>query len=215
VRQRLNDNPLLQAGIIGVLALVVGLMLLMRMGGSSDTATPPAATPAATSGLPATPAPTDPAAAATTDPAAAPAGVIPPATVTPTTAAPPSDFKAGPGLPAPVVDAYDAGKAVALLVVDNRGIDDRDLKKTVEAIGGRSGVALFVTAVGDVSRYSRITQGADLNRTPALIVMRPKPEADGAMPTVVVSYGFRGAASAQQALDNALYKGPADLPYYP
>ena len=35
------------------------------------------------------------------------------------------------------------------------------------------------------------------------------------MPTAVVSYGFRGARSVEQALDDALYKGPTDLPYYP
>ena len=35
------------------------------------------------------------------------------------------------------------------------------------------------------------------------------------MPAATVSYGFRGPASVEQALEDALYKGPKDIPYYP
>jgi hypothetical protein len=207
MREKLNSNPLVQAALIGILALGVGLMLLMRMGGgsSADTAT------------------TDPAATTATDPAAAPAvdpatGVAPaPATPAPPvpTGAATTDFKPGPGLPKDVVDAYDQGKAVVLLIVSNGGIDDSDVKVMVETLRSRPDAAVFVTEVTDVARYSRITHGADVNRTPALVIVRPKSFTEGPMPTAVVSYGFRGEGSVEQALDDALYKGPADLPYYP
>jgi hypothetical protein len=208
MREKLNENPMVQAAAIGVLALVVGVVLLMRMGGGSEAAPEPAAS-GQTTVINGTAAPVDPAAAAATatatatDPAAA------------TAAATGAEFKAGPGLPAQVVDAYEGGQAVALLIVNARGIDDRELTQTVATLGSRAGVAVFVTDVKDVADYSRITQGADLDRTPALIVMRPKRFSDGSAPTVSVSYGFRGPESVQQAFDDALYEGPSDLPSYP
>jgi hypothetical protein len=209
MREKLNSNPLVQAALIGVLALGVGLMLLMRMGGGAEPApTDTATTPAATTA-------TDPTAAPAVDPATG--------TAAPATSASPSvpadaasaDFKPGPGLPKDVVDAYDQGKAVVLLIVSKGGIDDSDIKVMVETLRSRPDAAVFVTDVTDVARYSRITQGVDVNRTPALIVVRPKSLSDGQMPTAVVSYGFRGETSVKQALDDALYKGPANLPYYP
>jgi hypothetical protein len=209
MRKAINENPVVQAALVGVLILGVGLMLVLRMGSSDDsgagaevvsatdagvtTAADPAAAPPATGE---TAAPADPATPS------APAGQ-------------PTDFKAGPGLPKEVAAAYDAGDAVVLLVVNNNGIDDRRVKTMVEALEGHPEAAVFVTEVHDVADYSRITEGVNLNRTPALVVVRPKSLTDGPMPTAVVSYGFRGAASVEQALEDALYKGPDDLPYYP
>jgi hypothetical protein len=199
MRQKLNENPLVQAAALGALAILVGLMLLMRMGGGA--AEPPASAETGTL----TPSATDP--AATVDPAAAETAPVPSGAK--------SDFKAGPGLPADVVAAYDSGQAVALLIVNDRGIDDRDLQKSVQSVGSRADVKVFVTDVKDVADYSRITEGANIDRTPALIVMRPKRFSEGSMPTVSVAYGFRGHGSVQQAFEDALYDGPHGLPYYP
>jgi hypothetical protein len=224
MREKLNSNPLVQAALIGVLALAVGLMLLMRMGGSAE--------PAATEPVPADPAAAaaaDPAAASPADPAAAaPAAAAPSAPVDPAAGVAPSadsvtpppvsaigDFKPGPGLPKDIVDAYETDKAVVLLIVQEDGIDDDEIKRSVESLRQRSDAAVFVTKASDVARYSRITQGVDLDRTPALVIIFPKQLSDGPMPTASVSYGFRGIASVDQALDDALYKGPDDLPYYP
>ena len=102
-----------------------------------------------------------------------------------------------------------------MLVVNERGIDDRRLKTMVQTLKSNPGAAVFVVDVRDVADYSRITEGVDLDRTPALVVLRPKALTEGSMPSAVVSYGFRGEASVQQALEDALYKGPEDLPYYP
>ncbi len=212
MRKAINENPVVQAALIGVLVIVGGLMLLMRMGGSDEPAAeaPVAAAPATDSAAaaPAAGAPaTDPTAAAPATGTPAPAGAAP--------AGAPGTFKAGPGLPEEIVAAYDAGDAVVVLVVNERGIDDRRLKTMVQTLKSNPGAAVFVVDVRDVADYSRITEGVDLDRTPALVVVRPKALTEGSMPSAVVSYGFRGEASVQQALEDALYKGPEDLPYYP
>jgi hypothetical protein len=224
MRKQINENPVVQAAIIGVLALVVGLMLVMRMGGSSDPAAEaPATDPTAAAATdPATGAATDP--AATTDPAAgaaatpetspaSPAGSAP----APSTAGGGSDLEAGPGLPREVAEAYDNYKAeaVVLLIVDEDGIDDRRLKTMVEALRSNPGAEVFLVNVKDVADYSRITEGVDVDRTPALVILRPKALTEGPTPTAVVSYGYRGTVSVRQALEDALYNGPSDLPYYP
>jgi hypothetical protein len=213
MRKALNENPLVQAGLIGVLALVFGLMLLMRSGGSSES--PPSETPAAAA---------DPAAAAsaTADPASGAASPTAPAeTASPSVSSAPavsaegSGFAAGPGLPKAVVGAYDDGEAIVLLIVRHRGIDDRRVERMVSALRSRPDAAVFTTRAAGIARYSRITQGVDVDHPPALVVVRPKRLTKGPLPTASVSYGFRDARSVEQALDDALYKGREDLPYYP
>lgn len=226
MRQKLNENPLVQVAVIGVLALLVGGLLLMRMGSGSgsDSSTPATTTPAADTAATGT----DPAAAsadsaASADPeatadstAATDATTAAPATGADTaTAAAASGFVAGPGLPADVVNAWDDGKAVVLLIVRKGGIDDGEVKRMVEHLRSRSDTAVFVVETRDIADYSRIAQGVDLDRVPALVVLRPKGLTKGPMPEATVSYGFRGQASVDQALEDALYKGPDDLPYSP
>jgi hypothetical protein len=204
MREKLNSDPIVQAALIGVLALVAGLLLLMRMGGSSepevtDPAAPaPAASadPANSKDVPVTP---DPATGSAIPSGVDAAGL----------------FKPGPGLPRAVVNAYEADKAVVLVILQGDGIDDRGLERRLHRIQQRSDAAVFVVKGADVARYSRVTQGVDLNRTPALVIIVPKQVSDGPIPTASISYGFRGINSVDQALDDALYKGPENLPYYP
>ena len=208
MREKLNENPLAQVAVLGVLALIVGFLLITRMSGGSDET----ATPAATDSTPTTEA------TATTPalPTTPPEGVAPAST--PDGAAIPATggkFKAGPGLPKDVVKAYDSGKVVVLLVVRNGGIDDDKVKATSDRLRGRSDTALFVVETKNVADYSRIAQGVDLRQTPALIVLRPKKLNQGPEPTATVEYGFRGPDSVTQVVEDALYKGPDDLPYYP
>jgi hypothetical protein len=73
---------------------------------------------------------------------------------------------------------------------------------------------VFVTRAKDVARYSRITQGVGVDRAPALVVVRPRKES-GPVPEAQVSYGFRSSQSVVQAVHDALYQGPDDLPYSP
>ena len=215
MRKALNENPVAQIAVLGVLAVVVGFLLLTRMGGKSGGES--SATSPTVSGAPATSAPAD----GTTPPASssdqAPSTPSGGATVPPTgsvSGAPVGKFVAGPGLPAPVVKAYADDKTVVLLVLRHRGIDDDQLRRNVVRLRGRSDLALFVTNAGRIARYSRITQGVSVDRVPALIVLRPRHLTHGT-PTASVSYGVRGPESVDQAIRNALYKGPSNLPYYP
>ena len=225
MRKSLNDNPLVQVVLIGALAVIVGFLLLTRVvnSGSSETATTtptdgtattPAATtdPAATPAAPAAPAATDPAATAApaTDAATAPAapaagGAAP---------APSGDFSAGPGLPKPVVAAYDRGETVVLLVIKRSGIDDKALREITNHLRSRPDTAVFMTHARNIADYSRIAQGVDVQRVPALVVLTPKALAKDDMPTASVSYGFRSYESARQALRDAEYDG-GERPYYP
>jgi len=223
VRKVLNDNPVAQMAVLGLLAVIVAFLLLTRVAhksGGSDSS----ATSATTSGAPVAPAPTDSTGASTasssaagTTPPATGSTAVPPTTVPPTgsaTGAGVAEFVVGPGLPAPVVKAYADDKAVVLFVFRGRGIDDAAVRASVERLRGRSDLAVFVTHAAHIARYARITEGVDVNRVPALIVLRPRHLTHGT-PTASVSYGFRGPDSVDQAIRNALYKGPSNLPYYP
>jgi hypothetical protein len=206
VRKALNENPLAQAAVFGALAIVVGFLLLTRvMGQGSGSSSEPAATtttPAESAAVPVEPA------------TPAPAESVAPA-AEPQVAAAETSFEAGPGLPSSVVDAYDAGKTVVLLVVRSRGIDDRALRLTTTALAGRPEVELIVLPAKGIARYSRIASGVDVDRVPALVVISPKKLADGGLPTATVSYGFRGPQSVVQAVEDAEYKGKTNLPYHP
>ncbi len=215
MRKALNDNPIAQIAVLGVLAVIVAFLFMTRAsqnGGSSSSSTD-AATASAT---PATSAPVEGATASDVAPAA-PASPSADATVPPAgsaTAAPAGDFVAGPGLPAPVVKAYADDKAVVLFVFRHRGVDDAAVRPSVERLRDRSDLAVFVTHAAHIARYARIAAGVDVSRVPALIVVRPRHLTHG-IPTASVSYGFQGPDSVAQAIRDALYKGPSNLPYYP
>ena len=209
MRKALNDNPVAQIVVLGVLAVLVGFLLLTRVAGQSGGDSP-AASPTAsdTSTVPST---TPPATSSDQVPSTSSDAVSPTGSVS---GAPVGKFVAGPGLPASVVKAYADDKTVVLLVLKRRGIDDDQLRRNVERLRGRSDLVLFVTNAGHIARYSRITQGVSVDRVPALIVLRPRHLTDGT-PTASISYGVRGPESVDQAIRNALYKGPSNLPYYP
>jgi hypothetical protein len=207
MRKAINENPLVQVGLIAVLALIVGFLLLTRvMNQGSSGEAPPAESPA----VGVTPEATAP---APVESAPAEAATSAPAPASEPDAA--QGFEAGPGLPSSIVDAYDAGKTVAVLVVRTKGIDDRALRLTSIALATRSEVKLFVVPAKHIARYSRIASGVDVNRVPALVVISPKKLAKGGLPNAAVSYGFRGPASVVQAVKDAEYKGKTNLPYYP
>jgi hypothetical protein len=204
VRKAINENPVVQAALLGVLAIVVAFLMLTRVMGGQETTTPTTTTdatgtvttPAATSGV-------------------APAGdATAPAPAEAATPAPAGDFTAGPGLPKAVVASYERGDTVALLVTRPSGVDDRDVDPLVKRIGAVEGVAFFETTPRHVFVYSRIAAGVNLDRTPALVVLSPRRASKGETPTASVSYGYRGLESFMQAVRDARYKGP-ELPYYP
>jgi hypothetical protein len=127
---------------------------------------------------------------------------------------PSGDLVAGPGLPKPVAKAYGDGQAVVLLIVRNQGIDDEAVQKSVESLRAFPRLSVFVTRAGHIARFSRIAEGVNVDRVPALIVIRPKSLTQGP-PSATISYGFRSPASVVQAVRNTVYRGPTNLPYYP
>jgi hypothetical protein len=231
MRKSLNNNPLIAIGAVAVLGLGVALLLLSSLSssGSSSEATSSttgatATTPAATGTTPTDPAapaattpaatPTDPAAAAAVDPATG----LPAAPAAPVAAAAPppvGSFVAGPGLPSAVVTAYKRDDAVALLIVKRNGIDDRAVRVGYKRAAELPRVTAFQTLAEDVAKYARITEGVDLDRVPALVMIRPRSVTGSGPPQATVTYGFNSPAQFVQAVKDAQYKGPEDLPYHP
>ena len=216
MRKALNENPVVQAVVIGLMALIVAFLLFTRVlnsGGetapapptatdSAEVTTPAPATDASAAGETTTPAPS--ASPAPADSTAPPTGTAPVPGAAP---APVEDaFEPGPGLPKPVVSAYDAGNTVMLLIEKQKGLDDRALLGSAALVRARADTSLFLVPAAKVAKFARITEGVQLSRTPAIVVLRPKRLTKG-MPEATVSYGFRGPESVEQALDDALYKG--------
>jgi hypothetical protein len=198
MRESLNNNPLVQVVVLGVLLLVAGFVLLSTMGGGSNeaeeaTTTSGSATAAAPEGAVAV---------------AASAGGAPPAATAP---APPPAALAGaaPAPPQAVRSAFASGHTVVLLFVRDGGIDDRLVAGATRRLGSLPGVAPFVIPAHRIARYARITEGVEVSRVPALVVIRPK-RLDQRIPTASVHYGFQ---SPESVID-AGYSGPS-VDYHP
>ncbi|MBA2546443.1 MAG: hypothetical protein H0V15_06125 [Solirubrobacterales bacterium] len=194
MRDALNNNPMVQIGALGGMLVIVGLLMMTRMGGGSESAEQQDATAATAVSLPGAP----------------PVGSTPSA---PTATVSPEALKPGPGLPAPAADAIKGGGSLVLLIVSESAIDDRLVEDSVTALSSRPGVSVIVVPADEIARYSRITQSVGVNRTPALVVVRPK--AASRTPEATVSYGFRDSASVIQAVDDAVYSGKDNIPYHP
>jgi len=205
MRQAINENRTVQLVLVAVLALAGGLLLLKSKGGSEPTAAAPV-DPAAAA---AAGTPVDPAAAAA---AAAGVPVSTPAPVASASAVP-ANLIPGPGLPKGLLPAYRNGKGIVLLVRRAGGVDDPLVRSSVELLRENGDVKVYVTKAKGISRYAWLTQGVNVTELPALVVLRPRKLTKGT-PTASVSYGFRNAESASQAVDDALYRGP-DRPYHP
>jgi hypothetical protein len=204
VRDKLNENPIAQLALIGVL-LVVGVIFLLKPGGGEEaeessagevTATVNGATATGT-----TPGEAVEGAVESLEEGGATASAEVPATIP----APPP--------PAPITAAYDAGKTVVLLVVHDGGIDDALAKAAASSLASVPKAALFVVPAANVARYAAITIGLDVSQVPALVVMRPKGLSHG-VPQATVEYGFQTPQSIVQAVRDAAYKGP-EVTYHP
>lgn len=193
MREKLNENPIAQIGLVAVLLVAAGFLLLSKMGGGGGGSAAPAETMVSAS-----------------------AGAIPGVEVTASeqsvTTAIPTDLPAPP-LPRPVAAAYRAGKTVVVLIVHDGGIDDRLATRAVRVLRPRSEVALFVVPVDKIARYAAVTLGVDVNRAPALVVMRPRRISKGT-PQASVSYGLQTPQSIVQAVRDAAYAGPT-VSYHP
>jgi len=203
MREKLNENPLAQVALIGVLLVATGFMVLSSMGGggeeaeSSDTTTSSATVTSPEGSATVTATVTTPSAGAS----AAPASV---ASVPPVPA---------PPLPRRVTAAFAANRTVVLLIVKRGGVDDT--MNVVESLplAFMRDVSLSVVPADRIARYAAITQGVKVDRVPALVVVRPK-RLDHGVATAAVAYGYQSAQSIEQAVVDARYKGRT-LYYHP
>ena len=187
MREQLNENPLAQVALVAVLALLAVFFFIKPFGGGGGEESGEAVT-------------------------AAPA--TPELELEATAAPPPSGTPRVPSnrLPAEVEASIAAGTTTVLLIVKREGIDDRRVEDVVEDLSTRSDVSTFIVPVDEVARYTAVTQPVDLQRSPALIVVRPGE--GGQPPKAEVSYGFRTIENAVQAVVDSRYRGP-ELPYHP
>ncbi|HEY7949887.1 MAG TPA: hypothetical protein VID51_03520 [Solirubrobacterales bacterium] len=190
MREKLNENPLTQLILIGVLLLGVGFFV-MSMGGGEKKSEAPVATGTTTESATEVPASLDAALAKVSQ---ATAGSAKP-------------------LPRQVDEAWHSGETVVLLFVRNGGIDDARVAAATRRLAVLPGVAAFIAPASEISRYAAITEGVRVNRVPALVVVRPK-RLHQTLPTASVSYGFQSGQSVVQAVVDAGYKGPT-LSYHP
>ncbi len=203
MREQINNNPLAQIGIIGVLLVAVGIFAMSSMGGGGEEEAE--STTTSTSATLTSPEGTATITATVTGEgeAAAPVGAPPPGALA--AAAPPP--------PADVTAAFDANKTVVLLFVRSGGIDDRLVVPAVKRLGTLPGVSTFIVPADRIARYAGIAQGVEVDRVPALVVIRPK-RLDRGIPSASVLYGFQSSQSMVQAVIDAGYKGRT-LDYHP
>lgn len=193
MREKLNDNPMAQVAIVAILLVAAAVFLFAKPGGGSEeeeegSAAADAAVAAVATEL-----------EAGQQPLRLPA--------------PGSGPGAPPAPPRAVLDAFNSGETVAILFVRDGGIDDSVVKGAASRLEAIGGVATFVVPVHQLIRYVSIAQGVDLNRVPALVVIRPKRFSSGYDPASV-HYGFQSAQSIVQAVVDARYRG-GTLPYHP
>lgn len=189
MREKLNENPLAQAALVGVLLIAAAVFLLGGGGGKGGEE--------------------EGAEAGGSVVAAAPVEAGSPTQLPPLS----TGVGAPPPLPRAVTSAYEAGDTVALLFVRDGGIDDQRLTRAVDSLSSMSRVVSFVVPASKISDYAAIAQGADVSRVPALVVLSPK-SVDGGVPQASVHYGYQSFGSVEQAVIDAGYKGKT-LPYHP
>ncbi len=209
MREKLNNSPAAQVGLVVVLIAVAAFMFLKSSGGEEGEESAPAAAPTeATVSVAGTNA-SGTATGAT--PGEAVEGAVEAAAAEGASAIPAAI--PAPPMPAPVASAYASGKTVVLLVVHDGGIDDRLVKGAVSGLAADPEVALFVVPARKIARYAAITLGVDVQQVPALLVMRPR-RLSGGVPQASVDYGFQTPQSVVQAVVDAGYKGP-EATYHP
>lgn len=201
MREKLNSNPLAQVFMIGFLLVAVGVFVMSSMGGGGEEEEPATTTTSATV--------TTPEGSATVTAEVTPSGAAPAAAPPP----PGALAAAAPPPPADVTAAFDANQTIVLLFVRSGGIDDRVVAAAVKRLSGLPGVATFVVPADRIARYAAIAQGVDVDRVPALVVLRPK-RLNRGIPVASVHYGFQSSESVVQAVVDAGYRGRT-LDYHP
>jgi hypothetical protein len=210
MREKLNESKAAQIGLVAVLVVVAAVLFLKSSGGGeSDGEAEAETTVTVESGG-------ETLSISAPTPAASASGMGDLPTSLPT---------AKP-LPRRFTDAYEAGNAVALLLVHNGGIDDAYTKMALWEATKVAGIArsegwnhvaplsVIVVPAKRISDYAAVTVGLNVNQVPALIVMRPKKLSHG-IPQATVSYGVQSPESILTTLVDASYSGPENGTYHP
>lgn len=210
MRGKLNDNPMAQLALVGVLVVVGILVFLKPLGGGggeeeaeSSSAGPTVATVNGVTATGATPGEAVESAVS---------GIEEGSVSSVTGSTVPTSIPTPPP-PASYRHAYRSGKTVVLLVVHDGGIDDNRTANAAAVLAGMPDVAVFEVPLHQLPRYASVTIGLEVNRTPALVVVRPK-QLSGGVPQASVDYGLQTERSVEQAVRDAAYKGP-EKTYHP
>jgi hypothetical protein len=204
VREKLNDNPLAQVGLIAVLAIVAVVMFIGSSGGEEEEASS-GETVATVNGV----------TASGSSPGEAVEGAVESleeGAVAGVSSEVPASVPAPPP-PKRLMTAYEAGKTVVLLIVDKGSIDGAFTARSSLLLAPFQDVSLFIVPASEIARYAAITVGLDVNRVPALVVMKPK-KLSGGTPQASVDYGVQTPQTVLQAVLDANYKG-REVTYHP
>jgi hypothetical protein len=211
VREQLNDNPIAQVAVVLVLVAVALFMFVKPFGGGGEESASSEAT-VSVGGTEMSQSEVASKAGELAEgvvEAAIESGAVSGAGAT---AEMPTSVPAPP-LPHQFTAAYDSGKTVVLLVVHDGGIDDRLTAEAASVLAPVPQIALIRVPVKQLPRYAGVTVGLDINRVPALVVMKPK-KLSGGIPQATVDYGFQTPESIFVAVLDANYRGP-EVTYHP
>ncbi len=205
MREKLNENPIAQVGLIAVLAIVAVVMFIGSSGGGEEEESSSGETVATVNGVTAT----------GSSPGEAVEGAVESleeGAVAGVSSEAPASVPA-PSPPKRLMTAYDAGKTVVLLIVDKGSIDSAFTARSSLLLAPFQDVSLFIVPASEIARYAAITVGLDVNRVPALVVMKPK-KLSGGTPQASVDYGIQTPQTVVQAVLDANYKG-REVTYHP
>ncbi len=206
MRQKLNENPIAQVGLIAILVVVAVVMFISSSGGGEESEEAAGETVATVNGVTAT----------GSTPGEAVEGAVESLEEGAVAGAPAAEVPASIPAPPPpkrLATAYEAGKTVVLLVVDKGSIDSAFTTRSSLLLAPFHEVSLFIVPAREIARYAAITVGLDVNRVPALVVMKPK-KLSGGTPQATVDYGIQTPQSVVQAVLDANYHG-REISYHP
>ncbi len=205
MRQKLNENPIAQVALVAVLVVVAVVFFISSSGGGEESEEAPAGEVAASvNGVTAT--------------GSSPGEAVESAVESLESGATAAVAEAPSSVPTPsppkrLTAAYDAGKTVVLLIVHRGSIDSALTARSSLLLAPLRDVSLFIVSAKEIARYAAITVGLDVNRVPALVVMKPE-RLSGGTPQATVDYGVQTPQSVLQAVLDANYHG-REVTYHP
>jgi len=102
------------------------------------------------------------------------------------------------GVPAPIAKAIGKQQVVVLLFWNAKSADDRAVRTELRRVDGWGGrVYKHAAPITSISKYGRITRGADVEQSPTVVVVDPELRAD----TLV---GYVDAATIDQTVVDAM-----------